>query len=94
VGSAWSSWLREVMSSLVNTLPRWYPLGERGDAHRLQHADRGAQLLPRVAAAALPAQPFPGQPVKQAAFGPAADQSGGLRGGRQITAHVHKPHRN
>jgi hypothetical protein len=24
VGKTWSSWLREVMASLANTLPRWY----------------------------------------------------------------------
>ena len=37
------------------------PFGEGCHAHLLQHPVGDAQLLPRVGAAALPAQPFPVQ---------------------------------
>ena len=45
------------------------PLGERLHPHLLQHPVRGTQLLPRVRAAALPAQPFPVQQVRPGQLG-------------------------
>ncbi len=45
------------------------PLGERLHAHRVQHAVGGAQLLPRVHAAVLPAQPLPVEQVTAGQFG-------------------------
>src|SRR5580704_4359348 len=45
------------------------PIGECRHAHLLQHLVGGAQLLPRVHAAALPAQPFPVQQAGAGQFG-------------------------
>ena len=45
------------------------PLGEPLHAHRVQHAVGGAQLLPRVHAAALAAQPLPVEQVTAGQLG-------------------------
>src|SRR5580658_2592800 len=45
------------------------PFGERRHAHLLQHLVGGAQLLTRVQAAALTAQPFPVQQVRPGQLG-------------------------